>query len=141
MKSVLFVCVHNSARSQMAEAFTNSLCEGKLQAYSAGLERGRLNPHVVAAMHEVGIDISANSTKSVDDPTILARAYDYVVTVCDEASAERCPVFAGEGARLHWSFPDPSTFGGTNDEILAQVRGVRRAIHARIARWCAEVCS
>jgi len=140
VKSVLFVCVHNSARSQMAEAFTNILCQGDVKAYSAGLEPGRLNRYVVEVMDEIGIDISANPTKSVSDPEVLARSYDYVVTVCDEASAERCPVFPGEGTRLHWSFADPSTFAGSREQILDQTRTVRRAINARIAQWCKEVC-
>lgn len=139
--TVLFVCIHNSARSQMAEAITNALCSGKVKAYSAGLERGLLNPLAVEAMKEIGIDISSNATKTVDDPKILGRSYDYVVTVCDEASAERCPAFAGGGKRLHWTFPDPSTFSGTHDEALEQVRLVRRSINAHVARWCKEICA
>ena len=138
MKSVLFVCIHNSARSQMAEAFVNARCAGALTAYSAGLERGTLNRTVVDAMREIGYDISANETKSVADPAV--REYDYVVTVCDEASDEACPIYPTTGTRLHWSFPDPSSFTGSSDERLCRTREVRDAISARIVAWCAEVC-
>ncbi len=140
MKSVLFVCIHNSARSQMAEAFVNTRCGNALRAYSAGLERGTLNPTVVAAMAETGHDIAGNMTKSVDDEQIRARTYDYVVTVCDEASAEACPIYPTSGERLHWSFPDPSSFAGTDEERLDRTREVRDAIAGRIDAWCAEVC-
>ncbi|HEX3466282.1 MAG TPA: arsenate reductase ArsC [Candidatus Elarobacter sp.] len=139
LPSVLFVCIHNSARSQMAEAFVNERYGNRLRAYSAGLEAGRLNPTVVEAMRELGIDISRNRTKSVDDPEIRARAYDYVVTVCDESSAEMCPIVPTRGARLHWSFPDPSAFRGTADERLTHTRDVRDAIAARIDSWCASL--
>lgn len=136
MKSVLFVCVHNSARSQMAEAFANDLCAGTVKAFSAGLEPGRLNPIVVEAMREIGIDISKNATKGIDDFRIVERRYDYVVTVCDEASSESCPIVPSYGEREHWSFPDPSTFTGSPQQILEQVRTVRDAIHHRISEWC-----
>src|SRR5580692_12025843 len=92
-KKVLFVCIHNSARSQMAEAFLNHVCGEEFEAHSAGLEPGRLNPIVVEAMGEIGIDISANQTKSVSEMLKSGRKFDFVITVCDEASAERCPVF------------------------------------------------
>ncbi|MGA3036783.1 MAG: aquaporin [Vulcanimicrobiaceae bacterium] len=140
MKSVLFVCIHNSARSQIAEAFVNERCGGEIRAYSAGLEAGRLNPVVVQAMREIGIDISGKSTKRIDDADILSRTYDNVVTVCDEASAEACPIFPSSGTREHWSFPDPSTFTGTPLQILEQVRDLRDAIRTQIARWCDNRC-
>jgi arsenate reductase len=140
VRFVLFVCIHNSARSQMAEAFVNARCNGKLRAYSAGLDCGTLNRTVVAAMAETGHDISANATKSVNDERIRTRSYDYVVTVCDEASAEACPIYPSSGERLHWSFPDPSSFTGTHDERLARTRTVRDAIEAQVAAWCADVC-
>jgi arsenate reductase len=140
-KSVLFVCIHNSARSQMAEAFVNARCGDALRAYSAGLERGTLNPTVVAAMREIGFDIAANETKSVADPRIKEREYDYVVTVCDEASAEACPIYPSRGERLHWGFPDPSSFTGTDEEKLHRTRAVRDAIAGRVAAWCVQVCA
>jgi arsenate reductase len=141
MKTVLFVCIHNSARSQMAEAFVNARCGGRLEAYSAGLERGTLNPIVVSAMAEIGYDIANNETKSVSDERIRTRKYDYVVTVCDEASAESCPIYPSAGDRLHWSFPDPSSFTGSDEERLDRVRAVRDAIAGQVVAWCAAVCS
>jgi arsenate reductase len=140
LKAVLFVCIHNSARSQMAEAFANAMCAGSLRAYSAGLEPGSLNPIVVDAMAEIGIDISENHTKTVADDDVRARAYDYVVTVCDESSAEACPIYPTTGKRLHWSFPDPSAFAGTRDQKLHQTRKVRDDIAARVKVLCVEAC-
>jgi len=137
-KKVLFVCIHNSARSQMAEAFLKQICGDKFEAYSAGLEPGKLNPTVVEVMKEAGIDISGNPTKSVFDFIKSGELFAYVITVCDEASAERCPIFAGVTTRLHWSFPDPSAFQGA--EKLAKTREVRDAIRTKIEQWCAEVC-
>jgi arsenate reductase len=137
-QTVLFVCIHNSARSQMAEAFVNARCAGTLRAYSAGLEAGRLNPVVVEAMRELGHDLSGNAAKSCSDPAIAAREYDYVVTVCDEASAQACPVHPARGERLHWGFPDPSSFRGEPAEVLERTREVRDAIAERVRRWCED---
>jgi arsenate reductase len=139
-KKVLFICIHNSARSQMAEAFLNQVCAEQFEAHSAGLEPGKLNPIVVEAMKEVGIDISGNQTKAVFDEYKSGQAFAYVITVCDEASAERCPIFPGVTTRLHWSFPDPSAIQGNHDEKLARTREVRDTIKAKIEAWCAEVC-
>ena len=139
-KQVLFVCIHNSARSQMAEAFLNAVCGDDFEAHSAGIEPGRLNPVVVEVMQEAGIDISRNKTKSVDDMLKSERQFAFVITVCDETSAERCPVFPGAVNRLHWGFPDPSSFQGSHDERLAGTRRVRDAIKARIQAWCADTC-
>ncbi len=140
MKRVLFVCIHNSARSQMAEAFLNALCPGECEAQSAGLEPGKLNPLVVAAMLEAGIDISGNRTKSVDEMLRGGTVFSHVVTVCDGASAERCPVFPGGGERLHWGFPDPSALTGTQGERMARVREIRDEIRGRVAEWCSSEC-
>ena len=137
---VLFVCIHNSARSQMAEAFVNQICGEEFEAESAGLEPGTLNPLVVEAMAEVGIDISQNPTKSVWDVFKSGKLFGYVVTVCDETSAERCPIFPGNAIRLHWGFEDPSSFTGTHDEKLAKVRVVRDTIAAAVREWCEEKC-
>src|SRR5215468_1845963 len=109
---VLFICIHNSARSQMAEAFLNDICGEYFEAHSAGIEPGKLNPIVVEAMQEIGINISGNKTKSVSDMLQSGQIFDYVVTVCDETSAERCPFFPGPTIRLHWGFPDPSALQG-----------------------------
>ena len=140
-KKVLFVCIHNSARSQMAEAFLNRICPDEFEAHSAGLEPGKLNPIVVEAMQEVGIDISGNKTKAVFDVFKSGQMFAYVITVCDEASAERCPIFPGVTTRLHWGFPDPSSFQGSRDERLAGTRKVRDAIKNKIEQWCGEFCA
>ncbi len=134
---VLFVCVHNSARSQMAEAWLNHLFGDKFEAESAGLEPGQLNPHVVKVMQEVGIDISNNETKDVFEMVKAGKLYGHVITVCDEASAERCPIFVGVTQRSHWSFEDPSAFQGSEEEILEKTRKVRDAIKAKLESWVA----
>ncbi|HVU09158.1 MAG TPA: arsenate reductase ArsC [Verrucomicrobiae bacterium] len=139
-KKILFVCIHNSARSQMAEAFLNQICGEFFEAYSAGIEPGKLNPLVVEAMDEIGMDISGNQTKSVFDFIKAGKLFSYVITVCDETSAERCPIFPGVTTRLHWSFPDPSAFQGSREEKLEKVREVRDAIKQKIENWCAEIC-
>ena len=139
-KKVLFVCIHNSARSQMAEAFLNQMCGDKFEAQSAGLEPGTLKPIVVEAMREIGFDLSGNQTKAVLDILKPEARFAYVVTVCDETNAERCPVIPGGAQRLHWSFADPSGFPGRYEEKLAKTREVRDAIEAKIKTWCAEVC-
>lgn len=133
--NVLFVCLHNSARSQMAEAFLNSLAGDKFFAESAGLEAGTINPYVVQVMKEVGIDISQNKTDSVFEFFKQGRLYAYVIAVCDAASAERCPIFPGVCNRLNWSFPNPAEFKGTDEEILAETRKVRDMIKTEIEKF------
>ena len=135
---VLFICVHNSARSQMAEAFLNHLCGDKFEAESAGLQPGTLNPIVVETMAEAGIDISKNGTQAVFDVWQSGRVFAYVITVCSEADAEACPVFPGVAKRLHWPFDDPSRFSGDHAAKLEQTRKVRDAIRAKITDWCAS---
>ena len=115
---VLFICVHNSARSQMAEAFLGEICGDQFEAHSAGLEPGELNPLAVEAMREIGTDISQRQTQSVFDVFKSGELFSYVITVCDETSAERCPIFPGVAKRLHWSFPDPAALTGTREERL-----------------------
>ena len=137
---VLFICIHNSARSQMAEALLNHLCPNFFKAESAGLEPGKLNPLAVEVMREIGIDIGHNETRSAHDVYMSRRLFSTVITVCDAASAERCPDFPGVTQRLRWSFPDPSSFQGTREEKLEKTREVRDAIKAKIQSWCAEVC-
>lgn len=129
---VLFVCIHNSARSQMAEAFLNRLSGGAFQAESAGLEPGTLNPLMVRVMAEEGYDLSHNQVKDVFSLSRDGRAFDLVVKVCDQSAGQRCPVFPSQKLALHWDFPDPSAFQGTEEEKLAQTRRVRDAIRQRI---------
>ncbi|HEY3303793.1 MAG TPA: arsenate reductase ArsC [Candidatus Binatia bacterium] len=139
-KKVLFVCVHNSARSQMAEALLNQMCGELFEAESAGLQPGVLNPLAVAAMREIGIDIGGNETRSVADVVKTGQRFDYVITVCDETSAEQCPLVPGGGARAHWNFPDPAKFEGTWEQRLEQTREVRDAIELKITRFCPSNC-
>lgn len=137
-KKVLFVCIHNSARSQMAEAFLNTMAADRFEAESAGIEPGSLNPMVVEAMDKIGIDISSNKTKSVQGLIDAKHGYDYIITVCDEAGAERCPAFPGRGKRMHMGFEDPSSFDGSGEEKLAKTIGVRDQIKIKIQQWIKE---
>jgi arsenate reductase len=132
---VLFVCVHNSARSQMAEAFLNTMAGDTFEASSAGLEPGELNPLAVEAMKEAGIDISGNTTKSVFDTTKSGALFKYVIAVCDTEAAQRCPTFPGITRTLLWSFPDPASFTGTWGEKLTKTREVRDTIRARVEKF------
>ena len=125
----------------MAEAFLDGICGDQFEAHSAGLEPGRLNPLAVETMREIGIDISQKQTQSVFDVFKSGELFAYVITVCDESSADRCPIFAGVTRRLHWSFPDPSALSGTREERLAGTRKIRDEIRARVEMWCDEVCA
>ncbi len=135
---VLFVCVHNAARSQIAEAFMNHLCNDRYEAESAGFEPEELNPLAVEVMKEAGIDISANKAKSVFDFFKQGKLYGFVITVCDESSAETCPIFPGITAKLHWSFADPSRFTGSIEERLEKMREVRDQILDKVQEFCRE---
>jgi arsenate reductase len=139
-KRVLFICVHNSARSQMAEAWLNKICNEFFEAQSAGLEPGTLNPLAVKVMAEVGIDISNKKTQAVFDVFKSGQLFAYVITVCDETSAEKCPIFPGPATRLHWTFLDPSQVQGSEAAKLEQVRAIRDEIRGQIEQWCDEVC-
>jgi arsenate reductase len=124
METVLFICMHNSARSQMAEAFLNKLCGDRYEAKSAGITPTQINPYVAKAMAEIGIDLSTRHSKSILE--FQGQTFNYVVTVCD-ASREACPFFPGE-KEINKSFPDPSEFKGTESEILEKIRKVRDEI-------------
>lgn len=132
MKKVLFICVHNSARSQMAESYLNKFGKGEFKAESAGLEPGKLNPLVVKAMAEDGIDISGNQTKSAFDFYKQGKLYDYVITVCSESEGKNCPLFPGQAKKLHWPFADPSGLEGSNEEKLAETKKIRDQIKEKI---------
>ncbi len=138
-QKVLFICIHNSARSQMAEELLRKMAGDRFEAASAGLEPGAVNPLVVKALAEEGIDISGKETVSAFDLLKQGEFFTYVVTVCDEASAESCPIFPGTRERLHWGFPDPSTFTGSDEEKLERIREIRDAIKERISDWVAEL--
>ena len=137
---ILFICVHNSARSQMAAALLNKMCGEYYVAQSAGLEPGTLNPLVVKVLQEIGIDISRNKTQHVFDVWKSGQMFQYVITVCDEAEAQGCPIFPGVTKRLHWPFPDPSKFTGTEEKRLEQTRRVLDQINAKIDSFCEEHC-
>ncbi|MBF0465686.1 MAG: arsenate reductase ArsC [Nitrospirae bacterium] len=136
---VLFVCVHNSARSQMAEAFLKKYGGQKFDVKSAGLEPGVLNPLVVRVMKEDGFDLSGNSTKGVFDMFKNGDLFNYVITVCDATKAEKCPIFPGINKRLHWGFDDPSSLEGTEEEKIAKTRVIKEEIKAKIQSWIKEI--
>jgi arsenate reductase (thioredoxin) len=127
---VLFLCTHNSARSQMAEGLLRHLAGDRFEAFSAGTEATRVRPLAVRTMEEIGIDISSQESKTLD--RYLEESFDYVITVCDHAN-EACPFFPGAQSRLHWSFEDPSRVEGPEEERLAIFRSVRDRIRERIA--------
>ena len=139
-QKVLFICVHNSARSQMAAAWLNRICPDVFEAQSAGLEPGTINPLAIDAMREVGVDISKNQTQSVFDVFVTGELFAYAITVCAESETTGCPIFAGVTKRLHWSFPDPSAFTGTYKERLERTCEIRDQIRARIDSFCEEHC-
>jgi arsenate reductase len=140
MRKVLFVCVHNSGRSQMAQGWMNHLCGNRFLAESAGITPANtVRPQVVEVMQEAGIDISDNKPRSVFDVYKTGEVFSYIITVCDQASAEQCPVFLGLIKQIHWSFPDPSKLTGTEDEKIEQLRHIRDSIRDKILSWCGEV--
>lgn len=126
---VLFLCTHNSARSQMAEGLLRALGGERYAVFSAGSEATQVRPLAIAAMAELGIDISQQSSKTLE--RFLNQPFDYVITVCDQA-AEACPHFPGAARRLHWSLPDPSQATGDDEAQLAVYRQVRDELAARI---------
>jgi arsenate reductase len=126
-KKVLFICVHNSIRSQMAEGLLDHLYGGKYEAYSAGLKPGSVHPYAIGVMAEIGIDISHHRPKSIEE--MFDHYFDVVVTVCDRAK-EACPIYPGGSKLLHQDFEDPSSFDGTPEEVLDTFRRVRDQIRA-----------
>jgi arsenate reductase len=129
---VLFLCTHNSARSQMAEGFLRAMAGDRFEAGSAGTEKTSVNPLAIRAMAELGIDLSGHTSKVYED--VASEGWDFLITVCDDAN-ERCPWVPGSVRRLHWSFPDPSRATGTDDERLAVFRRVRDQIRERLTDW------
>jgi arsenate reductase len=129
MQRILFLCTHNSARSQMAEGLLRALGGDRFEAYSAGTEATSVRPLAMKVMAEIGIDLSGQTSKTLE--RYLGQSFDAVITVCD-AAAEACPVFPGAKRRLHWSLPDPSQATGSEEEQLAVYRWVRDALRERI---------
>jgi arsenate reductase len=128
---VLFLCTHNSARSQMAEGLLRHLAGDRFEIMSAGTEATSVRPEAIRAMADLGVDISGQSSKTLE--RYLGEPFDYVVTVCDDAN-EACPVFPGAKNRLHWSFQDPSRAEGSEEKRLEVFRKVRDEIQARIRK-------
>jgi arsenate reductase (thioredoxin) len=137
--TVLFTCIHNSARSQMAEAFLKSMGGERFQVESAGLEPGKINPLAIEVMKEIGIDISQKRTKSVFGLYIKDKLFRYVIAVCDEEALQHCPIFPGFATRLSWTLEDPSSFTGTHEEQLDKVRRVRDQIKQKVKDFILEI--
>lgn len=131
---VLILCTHNSARSQMAEGLLRVMASDRFEVASAGTEATRVHPLAIRAMDELAIDLRGHQSKTLD--RFLAMPWDHIITVCDSAN-ERCPIFPGRATRVHWSFEDPSTAAGSEEERLAVFRRVRDAIAARLCGWLA----
>lgn len=128
-KRVLFLCTHNSARSQMAEGLLRKMAGDRFEVYSAGTEQTRVQPLAIEAMREIGIDISGHTSKTLD--AFEGQSFDYVITVCDRAN-ESCPIFPGGTERIHWSFEDPTAATGTDEQKLRAFRTVRDSIQQRL---------
>lgn len=136
---VMFICIHNSGRSQIGEAFLRHLAGDSFEVHSAGLDAGKLNPLVVKTMEEIGISMAGHYAKKASEYIERREHFDYVITVCDETNAERCPMFPGKHVRIHWSFPDPSALAGTDEEKLAGIRPIRDEIKKKVEGWIAAV--
>lgn len=135
---VLFICVHNSARSQISEEYLRRYADDLFDVESAGLEAGTLNPYVVEVLKEDGIDISGKETRKVWNLYRSGKAYAYVITVCSREAERNCPVFPGPVNRISWPFPDPSAYEGTREEILAKTRKLRDTIRDRVGSFVEE---
>lgn len=138
-KRVMFICIHNSGRSQMGEGFLRHFAGERFEVASAGIEAGTLNPLVVKSMEEVGVSLEGHYAKKAQDFVDRGEHFDYVITVCDESNAERCPMFPGKHVRLHWGLPDPSAIQGTDAEKLAGIRPIRDAILEKVREFMTSV--
>ncbi len=119
----------------MADELLKFLAPERFEVESAGIEPGKLNPLVVQSLKDYDINIEGKATQSVKEMIDQGKTYDYVITVCDETSAERCPVFPGDTKRIHWSFTDPSQFQGSDEERLSKIKDVREEIKTRLEQW------
>lgn len=128
-KRVLFLCTHNSARSQMAEGLLREMAGDRFEVRSAGTQRTRVQPLAIEAMREIGIDITGHWSKTVDE--LAGENFDFVITVCDRAN-ESCPIFPGTTERIHWSFDDPTAISGSEEQKLRAFRIVRDAIQQQL---------
>lgn len=131
-KKVLFVCVHNSARSQMAEEYLRRMAGDKYEVESAGLEQGTINPLVKEVLKEEGIDISGKQTQSVFALYQAGKLFEYVITVCSREAEEKCPVFPRVSHKLNWPFEDPSKIEGSREVKLEKIRKIRDQIKEKV---------
>ena len=138
MNKVLFICVHNSARSQMAEEFLRKFGGDEFEVESAGFIPTAINPLVVEVMKEEGIDLSDKSTKSVFDLVKAQNFYGYVVTVCNKAKETECPIFPGVPKRIHWDLENPEDFTGTEEEKLDKTRVLKDQIKQLVLKFIEE---
>ena len=136
---VLFLCTHNAARSQMAEAFLREYAGDRFEVYSAGLEPTEVHPYTRVAMEEIGIDLSGHQSKGLKQ-WLGKVPFGYLITVCAKAE-EQCPIFPGMGQRLYWPFEDPVASEGAEEEKLAKFREVRDQIEQRIQMWLQELAA
>jgi arsenate reductase len=128
-KRILFLCTHNSCRSQMAEGLINHFLGDRYQAFSAGTEATRVNPLAARVMAEIGIDLAKHRSKTMDE--FVSETFDYVITLCSDAN-EKCPLFFGGVQRVHLGFDDPSRLPGSDDEVLPEYRRVRDEIRKQL---------
>ena len=128
-KRILFLCTHNSCRSQMAEGLINHFLGDRYQAFSAGTEATRVNPLAASVMAEMGIDLATHRSKTMDE--FVSETFDYVITLCSDAN-EKCPLFFGGVQRVHLGFDDPSRLPGSDDEVLPEYRRVRDEIRKQL---------
>ncbi|MCG8485691.1 MAG: arsenate reductase ArsC [Clostridia bacterium] len=134
-KKVLFICIHNSARSQMSEEYLKKYGEDQFEVESAGLKPSSINPLVVEVMKEEGIDLSEKKTQSVFGLIKTQKFYGYVITVCNRSMEEDCPTFPGMPKRMHWDLEDPEKFTGTDEEKLEKVRKLRDKIKQLVLQF------
>lgn len=139
-RKVLFVCVHNSARSQMAEELLRKMAGDRFEVESAGIDPGILNPIVVDVLKkEEGIDINEKKTRAVLDVLTSGKRFDYLITVCDKEAVERCPSLPRASVGVHWSFADPSKFAGSYEEKFQATRKIKEEIKTRLKDWLKAV--
>ncbi|TGC07493.1 arsenate reductase ArsC [Methanolobus halotolerans] len=135
---VLFICVHNSGRSQIAEEYLKRIAGDKFEVESAGLEPTQIDPFVQKVMEEDGFDLTDKKTQSAWDLFRKGKLYKYVITVCNKAYEKDCPIFPRPYIQLNWPYPDPESFNGTDEEKLAQVRSLRDSIKKRVEQFVKE---
>lgn len=136
MKKILFLCTGNSCRSQMAEGIANHFGKNKIQAFSAGLNPSTVNPYAIEVMKEIGIDISSQRSKEIEE--FYGKDFDYIITLC-ESARQNCPFFPGKAERLHWDIKDPVSATGTHDEIIQEFRRCRDIIKQKVIEFISGI--